>query len=129
MKISDFEIKVVRFSSDDVIATSLYYAPAAAFNSVTGGSFTSAYVEFEGTMTGYDSDAGGWYVANPRGAKAASDDDMDGLKSGGTIYLPDVGITIPSTVMEPIAQQAYDSYEYNGGLYTKGATYYEAYWQ
>lgn len=129
MKIDSLELKVVRFDSEDVIATSLYYAPSAAYNAAFGGSFTSNYVEFNASMIGYDDAAGGWMVTNPYGAKAASDDDIDGLKSGGSYTFPDVGVTVDMSHMAPIAQQAYDAYSYEGGLYTKGATYYELYWQ
>lgn len=129
MKISNPEMKVVRFANEDVIATSLYYASAADFNSAFGTNFTSDYVEFNGSMTGFDSAAGGWYVSNVYGAQEADSDSMEGLKSGGSIYLPEYGITIPSTAAEPIARQAYSTYSYNDGLYTKGATYYELYWQ
>ena len=129
MKITNFELEVVRFSSDDVIATSLYYAPAAAYNAATGASFSSDYVEFEGSMTAYDSAAGGWYISPHSYAQAADPDDVDGLKSGGSHYIPEVGITIDMSSMAPLAQQAYDAYGYEGGLYTKGATFYESYWQ
>ena len=128
MKITDLELEVVRFADGDVIATSLYYAPSAAFNSVYGTSYSSNYVQFEGSMTNYDSTAGGWYISNVYGAAAADDDEMAGLKSGGAMYFPDVGITIPMSHMAPLAQQAYDAYSYNDGLYTKGATFYESYW-
>lgn len=126
---TDLKLDVVRFSNEDVIATSLYYATAAAFNSAFGTSYTSDYVQFNGSMTGYSDEAGGRYVTNVYGVSEADNDEMEGLMSGGSVYLPDVGITIPSTVMAPIAQQAYNAYSYNGGLYTKGATYYETYWQ
>ena len=127
MKITNPELKVVRFDAEDVIATSLYYAPAAAFNATQGTSFTSDYVQFEGTMVGSGPDA--WMITNVRDAIAADSDSIDGLKSGGSYYFSEFGITVDMSNMAPLAQQAYDAYEYEGGLYTRGATYYETYWQ
>lgn len=129
MKITNAELKVVRFNSEDVIATSLYYMPSAAFNALAGTDYSSDYVQFEGIMTGYDPDASGWAITNIGAVSAADTDEMDGLKSGGSFYFPDVGITIPMSHMAPLAQQAYEAYSYNDGYYTKGATFYETYWQ
>ena len=127
MKITNPELEVVRFNADDVIATSLYYMSAADFNAAQGTNFTSNYVQFEGSMVG-DGSSGEWKIINISGATAADDDDIAGLMSGGSVYLPEIGITIPSTVMEPIARQAFNAFKGSDGIYTKGVTYYEQYW-
>ena len=125
MKITNPKLEVVRFNADDVIATSLYYMSAADFNAVNGTSFTSDYVEFEGTMvpTG---DSGVWGITNIYNVKAADGEDMEGLMSGGSVVFG--GGTIPSTFMESTARKAYDAFKRDDGIYTKGVTYYEQYW-
>ncbi|MBO4693395.1 MAG: hypothetical protein J5659_03255 [Clostridia bacterium] len=128
-RLTNPELKVIRFASEDVIATSLYYAPSAAFNAINGTSFTSDFVEFEGSMTSYDPAAGGYSVSNIYNVKAANNDDIDGLKSGGSWVVPGVGITIDMSSMAPVARQSYNAYSYEGGLYTNGVTYYDTYWQ
>ena len=130
MKVSNPELKVVRFANEDVIATSGYFMSATDFNSLYGTSFTSDYVRFNGYMTGYDDAAGGWAVApNLASATNAANDEIEGVMSGGSYYFADFDVTVDTTHMAPIAQQHYGAYSYEGGLYTKGASYYELYWQ
>ena len=127
MKITNPELEVVRFNADDVIATSLYYMKAADFNAVRGTSFTSDYVEFEGTMvpTG---ESGVWGITNIYNAKAADGEDMDGLMSGGTFYFPGTAVTVDMSFMEPTARVAYNAFKSDNGISTNGVTYYEQYW-
>ena len=138
MKITNPEIKVVLFASDDVIATSgmigaltgqsgLFYIPTSQY---TGGSYTGDYVQFSGTFGNY---SGGVYeITGISGATGGVDGDKANLDSiqNGSVYLPDVGITIPASVFENIAKQTYDAYSYgNGTYYTNGVSYYEQHWQ
>ena len=132
MKFVNPEIEIVRFSSEDVIATSgapistkLFYIPTTDYMGDLSG---SDYVQFEGVMGGYDSAAGGYRITDVYSPALADTDEVNGLMSGGTLYIPELGITIPSTVMAPIAQQAYNAYSYNGEYYTNGLTYYDMYW-
>lgn len=127
MKITNPELEVVRFNADDVIATSLYYMKAADFNAMRGTSFTSDYVEFEGTMfpTG---ESGVWGITNIYNEKPATGSDIAGLMSGGDYYDPDTGDTIPGWFMESTARIAYDAFKGNNGISTHGVTYYEQYW-
>ena len=125
MKMSNPELKVVRFGSDDVIATSLFYLAAGQFAGYEG---SSPYVEFEGVMR--PNGDGTYQITNITHTAGVDQDTVDGVTSGGSIYLPEFGITIPATAMEPIAQQTYDAYAYSEGTYyTHGATYHELYWQ
>lgn len=132
MKFVTPEIEVLRFSTEDVIATSgapivtkLFYMPTDQFQ---GGLSGSDYVQFEGVMGAYDSAAGGYRITDVYSPALADTDEVNGLMSGGTLYIPELGITIPSTALAPIAQQAYNAYSYNGGYYTNGVTYYDMYW-
>ena len=131
MKISNAELKVVRFNSEDVIATSRYFMSAAAFESLYGLGLTGTdYVSFTGSMTSYDDVAGGWSVTpNLSSAAEYDNEEMEGVMSGGDFYFAELGVWVHSDAMANIAKQHYDAYSYEGGLYTKGATYYETYWQ
>ena len=117
MKISNPELKVVRFGADDVIATSLFYGTDALGN----------YKTFNGVLSPLGD--GTYAVTNVYGVDDADMDEIDGLKSGGSVYLPELGLTIPSTAMEPIARQAYEAYTYEDQYYSHGASYYDLYWQ
>lgn len=44
MKISNPEMKVIRFANEDVIATSLYYMSAADYNEAMGTNYTTPYI-------------------------------------------------------------------------------------
>lgn len=127
MKITNPKLEVVRFNADDVIATSLYYMKAADYNALYGTSFTSNYVEFQGSMVAPDK-SGVWGITNIYGAKAAKDDDIAGLMSGGSYTFPDVGVTVDMSDMAPVARQAYNAFKGDDGISTHGVTYYEQYW-
>ncbi len=112
-RLTNPELKVIRFASEDVIATSLYYATSAAFNAAQGTNFTSDYVMFNGSMR-YDGDLGAYLISDIKAPTASSAEDKV-FFSGG--YIPEAGITLPPH------GNGYDAYEYNGGLYTNGVSY------
>lgn len=113
MKITNPELEVVRFSADDVIATSLYY--------IKDG---DVYKEFEGVMT---PDSNGRYKITPvSGFTVVDDDDVEGLMSGGSVVF--FGTTIDMSDLAPIAQQTYTAFKIDDEYYTYGVTYYEQYW-
>ena len=140
MKITKPSIKVLRFASDDVIATSalpmgplsgttgLFYIPASSFNGAYSG--TGNYVQFSGILGPYS--GGAYEITGITGATAGVDDDkanLDSIQNGG-VYLPGVGITIPASFFEGVARQTYDAYTYGDGkYYTNGISYYETHWQ
>lgn len=132
MKISTPEIKVIRFSSEDVIVASSsltgvsgsFFIPSKEYS---GFSASGDYVEFTGTI-GRRSSVG-YLIGNISGVTDADSDEVEGVMSGGSYYFPDVGVTIPaSPVMESMARQYYEAFNYDGQYYTKG-TYYDLYWQ
>ena len=114
MKMTNPELKVVRFANEDVLATSFYIV--ADPSSYTG------YSQFAGTKYG-PVDEGVWYVERSGGKWSISVDDINTLKNPGE-YAPgeyyDVGQYI-----------TYDAYqtEVDGPYYTHGASYYELYGQ
>lgn len=133
MKITNAELKFMSFSSEDVIATSgmpsltglsrSFYIPSSQFS---GGSFSSDYVEFNGTIGA--NTGNGYEITNIYGAKAADDEEREGLMSGGSVVF--MGVTIPaSPEMETFSQQYFDAYSYGGTYYTNGLSYYDQYWQ
>ena len=139
MKIATPELKVVRFVSEDVIATSAMLGPLSGTNGLFyiaagdySGSYsgTGNYVEFSGTFGSYNGSA--YEITGIYGAKAGVDDDKANLDSvsGGNVYFADMGVTVPASFLAPIAQQTYDAYSYGGGsYYTNGISYYESHWQ
>jgi len=132
MKISNPELKVVRFGADDVIATSgltgqigLFYIPADQYS---GGSFSGDYVQFDGTFGNYNGSA--YEITNIHGATGDVDGDRAGLMTSAPMYVyPDTGVPVPASVREPIAKQTYDAYSYGGGYYSNGSSYYDIYFQ
>lgn len=131
MKITNPELKVVRFANEDVIATSLYYAPASFFGGNEGDT-----AQFTGSIVGYDDEAKGWLIpsdsiSNVTFGKAQDRDYLIQAVANpnGSVYFEDYGVPVPSSVIINIigAANTRDTYEYNGNLYTKGANYYELY--
>ena len=129
MKFANPEIEVLRFSSEDVIATSgapvvtgLFYIPSSQYS---GGSFGTDYVAFNGNIGAYDAGAGGYKIDNIYGAYGDTDDERELLVSGGGSML---GVTIPGSFWNNLAQQSYDAYSYNGNYYTNGVNYYTTYY-
>lgn len=126
MKISTPEIKVIRFSSEDVIVASVavtrsFYIPS---NQYSGYSGSSDYVEFNGTIGSHS--GVGYLIENVSGAKDADSEEREGLMSGGSVSF--YGVTIDMSHMAPIAQQYYDAFSYDGQYYTNGSSYYDQYW-
>lgn len=134
MKISNPELKVVRFGADDVIATSgwmsgaltgtkaSFYIPAGQYS---GGSFSGNYVEFNGTFGDYNGSE--YAITDIYGAKGGIDDEQEQLANGGTMSFYGVTIAVPDA--ENIAKQYYDAYSSGGGYYSYGHSYYETYFQ
>ena len=124
MKISTPEIKVIRFSSEDVIVASSSLTGVYGSFYIPSSQYSSGYGEFNGTI-GSHSDRG-YLIENVSGAKAADSDERDGLMSGGSGSF--VGVPIPASVMESMARQYYDAFSYDGQYYTNGISYYDQYW-
>ena len=128
MKISTPEIKVIRFSSEDVIVASgavtrSFYIPSKQYSGYSG---SSDFVEFYGTIGSHS--GVGYLIENVSGAKDADSGEREGLMSGGSHYFPDVEVTIPMPDMAPVAKQYYDAFSYDGQYYTNGISYYDQYW-
>ena len=132
MKITNTELNVVRFASEDVIATSglvgkvwQFFIPSSQYGD---GTMSGEYVMFNGTVYPYGS--GPYEITNIYDVQANADNDRNGMMTG-TIYIPEYGITLPSTALDPIAKQTYDAYSYGDGKYytNGGASYYEMYRQ
>lgn len=116
MKITNPELKVVRFNSEDVIATSLYLMSAADYNTAAGTSYTKPYVMFNGDMTTYDETNQAWQIAN---IHAVTEEDDVTFFTGG--YIPEVGYSIP-----PLAPgYTYRAFADGTVLYTNGVTFSE----
>lgn len=129
MKISTPEIKVIRFSSEDVIVASssltgvlgLFYIPASQYS---GNPDSSGYVEFNGTIGSKSGDR--YSIQNIYGARDVDPEDRAALMSGGSYWT--IGVLIPESVMESTAKQTYDAFSYDGNYYTYGSSYYDQYW-
>ncbi|MBR0277596.1 MAG: hypothetical protein IJQ50_03955 [Clostridia bacterium] len=132
MKISNPELKVIRFGADDVIATSgltgmtgQFYIPASQYS---GGSFTSDYVRFDGTFGAYNGSA--YEITGIYGVEGDDENDREGMMAQGGHYFPGPGVFVPPWDLSPIAKQTYDAYSYDGGTYySNGVSYYETYFQ
>lgn len=118
MKISNPEMKVVRFANEDVIATSLYYMSAADYNEAMGTNYTTPYVWINGAMSGasYNSSTAS-YSVNVTSVEPATEEDMLFVRGG---YIEEAGIYFPGTA------SSYEAYIYDGNVYTKGVTYKES---
>lgn len=118
MKISNPEMKVVRFANEDVIATSLFYMSAADYNTAMGTNYTTPYVWVNGAMSGasYDSATASWKI-DVTSVEPATEDDMLFVRGG---YIEEAGITFPGTTA------AYEAYIKDGEHFTKGVTYKES---
>ena len=107
MKMTNPELKVVRFANDDVIATSMFI--------VADPDSTSGYSYFNGNMTYYDSDEKGWGVYNADGGFTPLDlEELNDYKAHPNNYY--------------FLGETYDTYTGEfGNLFTKGASYWELY--
>ncbi len=119
MKISNPEMKVVRFANEDVIATSLFYMSAADYNAAMGTNYTTPYVWFNGAMNGasYDSSTASWKIDVTTPVDPVTEDDLIFVRGG---YIAETGVTIPGTTA------SYEAYIKDGEHYTKGVTYKES---
>lgn len=73
-KMSVPTLEIIRFASEDVIATSIYNVPVSMFlggsyldctrdsSNTSGGESPSDWIKFEGSMGAYDSEIGGYLV-------------------------------------------------------------------
>lgn len=136
MKITNPELKVVRFDNEDVIATSFFYLSAADYTATFGTAFDQdhEYVELIGAMTSYDSSQNAWLVnantANPNPQYASTLSNLKDIAAGGGYIYPQElgGIGIPvSPGLFQATKEGYDAYIYNGNIYTKGASYFDLY--
>lgn len=125
MKISTPEIKVIRFSSEDVIVASSSLTGVYGSFYIPSSQYSSGYGEFNGTI-GSQSDRG-YLIENVSGAKGADPEEMEGLMSGGSVTFMG-GVTVDMSHMAPIAKQYYDAFSYDGQYYTNGRSYYDQYW-
>ena len=132
MRISNPELKVVRFSSADVIATSaalmgatisgLFYMPNGS-GGYQGASGTfgekdhGVYELLNYTLTDEVLDQSGIDML------IAASQNPNGMVDSG------MGYPIPASVLLPIAQSTYLTYYDNGHYYTNGISYYEQYHQ
>ena len=132
MKISTPEIKVIRFSSEDVIVASSsltglrrsFYILSSQYSGYSG---SSDYGVFNGTIGSKSGDR--YLIENVSGVKDANPYEREGVMSGGSYYFPDEGVTVDMSHMEPIARQYYDAFSYDGqNYYTNGISYYDQYW-
>ena len=127
MKISEPELKIIRFCSDDVIATSQFFLTAGQFDGYSGA---EPYVRFDGTMR--PNNDGTYRITGIHGVEGASVNDYELVTSNGDMYFPETGITIPGSnpFGANMARQTYDAYRYDEGTYySHGASYYELYFQ
>ena len=126
------EIEVLRFSGEDVIATSgtllpanvtgLFYIPAADYNNGSLG--TSGYVSFNGTGGVYNSAAGGYLITDIYSAYLDTQNERDDLMTKGG----EMAAFIPASFFEGTAKNTFDAYYYNGDYYTNGISYYNMYY-
>lgn len=136
MKITNAELKVIRFASEDVIATSGWFdGPLTGktngfFNINTG----DGYYQFGGTVGQYN---GSVYQINgisnyhsiPASDIAPLTAGPNGTEGNGMSYFSDVGVTLPASILTNSAQNGYEATYSNGTYYTDGLSYYENYWQ
>ena len=136
MKITAPKLQVVRFASEDVIATSLgplsgmtglFYIPASQYSGTYSGS--GNYIGFNGTLGNYSN--GAYEITSINTVETGVDDQKARLESrqSGMVPMPE-GFPMPASFFENLAHQTYDAFSYgNGVYYTNGVSYYESHWQ
>lgn len=130
MKISTPEIKVIRFSSEDVIvASSSLTGVNGSFYYIPSDQSSGDSVEFYGTIGSYNNSAVGYVIEKVRDTGPVDSEQRQGLMSGGSFTFSDGGFPVPASVMESMARQYYDAFSYNGQYYTTGISYYNQYWK
>ena len=106
MKITNPEMKVVRFENEDVIATSMF---------IIADDESGTFSIFEGSMYG-PVEEGVWNIGTNGEKNEISQDEIDNIKAGYTgAYNSWYGIPV------------YDAYKEDSYYRTKGASYYEMY--
>lgn len=131
MKITNPELKVVRFANEDVIATSGILPTNGQFfipiNQFTGSySGTGDYVRFDGSFV--NNGSGSYQISNISRAEGYSAEDREGLHIvNGKFYLPEMGFWMTANEgFINISKQSYDAFSYgDGNYYTNGVSYYE----
>ena len=122
MKISNPELKVVRFNADDVIATSVLIGKTGLFYVDNGN---GGYNSFNGTFSSFDGSVYG--ITGIYAEEKDVGDDRSGLLEMADFYT--MGVTIPMVpVMESIAKQAYDANFDGNNYHSDGVSYFERYW-
>ena len=117
MKMTNPELKVVRFNADDVIATSLYWMTSAEYEAATGEHFDTPYVWFNGSMVA-TGNSGEWRITNIENIQGVSEDYLGYIV--GT-YFEDVGVYFPG-----VGGISYVPYYKDGDWYTNGVSYKES---
>ncbi|MBR4910509.1 MAG: hypothetical protein IKZ47_04220 [Clostridia bacterium] len=110
-KLGNLELKVVRFASQDVIATSFYVIPYSQYHDDVYGSFDYAdYVLMEGEQLYYSDAEKGWAIASYPYYGFDADEYQDLKNNPGSFGYNRYSI--------------YDAYQGSDGYYyTKGASY------
>lgn len=136
MKITNPELKVVRFDNEDVIATSIgpltgtsgmFFIPSSQYGD---GSLAGNYVYFNGKLGDYSD--GSYTITDISGAYGNADSDRNFfIPPAG--YFENEGVTLKPEDMYLIqlwGSKTYDAFSYgNGQYYTSGVSYYENYFQ
>ena len=108
MKMTNPELKVVRFENEDVIATSMFI--------IEDDQSSTGFSIFEGSMYG-PVEEGTWAVGTSGWKNDISQDEINDIRTAQNGYYY-------SWYGEPV----YDAYETGDGyIYTKGASYYDLY--
>ena len=135
MKITNAEINVIRFSSEDVIATS---GPGPLSGTTISGGFYlpvgDVFHGASGTFGNYSTSLGAYQLLDySETGEILNQADIDRLilASQNPTGMIDsgMGYPIPASVYANIAKNTYPIYSYNNGYYTIGKTYYETYSQ
>lgn len=128
MKIQSTKMQVIRFSAEDVIATSL-----GALTGQSGLFYVDdgngGYNSFNGTFGSYSGNS--YEIVGMNTYETGVGDDRENLITGKNgVYIPELGITLPANpTVSGIAKNAYDAFSSDNGYYTNGISYFELYWQ
>ncbi|MBR3144947.1 MAG: hypothetical protein IKF53_03525 [Clostridia bacterium] len=133
----NLKLEVIRFSNEDVIATSAMLGPLSGqlgwffipTSQYGDGSLGGDYVQFGGRFGDY---SGGAYnitniydvSGNAQGDRAEIGPDADG-------YFDETGVPVfLYPTLANVAKETYDAFSYGDGqYYSNGVNYFESYWQ